>query len=183
MLVLAFGCDDEDDPGVDSGRPIGDGAVVGSLTEAEVAGAVNAINAAELAFARSVEDRLTGRGVQELAADVIAGHTANAAAHADLIADLGITPAESAVSTTIEQESAQLLEDLTPLSGAALDAAYIDAQIIMDAELLDDTQATLLPSTSTPEYRVLLFELRDVLVANLATGRSLDEPAAGPVSP
>lgn len=188
ILGLALGCDDEEDPSVDSGvaldssAPRGDGAVA-TLTEAEVAGAVNAINAGELALARSVEDRLSDDDIAALAAEVIASHTASAAAHDDVIAELGITPAGSELSAEITELATGLTEDLASLSGGALDAAYLDAQIILDAELLDDTQVSLVPSTSSPQYRTYIFELRDTLVANLAAGRTLDEPAAGGVSP
>jgi len=190
ILALTVGCDDDDDSRrdggdevrLDSGRTIGDGSV-GALTEAEIAGVVNAINASEIAFARSVEARLTDDDVVELAADVIAGHTASAADHAEIIDALGITPVESSLSTSIERQVATMIDDFSTLSGAELDADYVDAQIILDAELLDDVQVFLAPSATTTRYREYIFELRDLLFANLQAGRELDGPATGGTTP
>jgi predicted outer membrane protein len=185
-LALAVGCDDDDDPRrdgggetrLDSGRTLGDSSV-GALTEAEIAGVVNAINASEIAFARSVEARLVDDDVAELAADVIAGHTASAADHADLIEALGITPVESSLSTAITRDVETMIEDFSTLTGAELDERYLDAQIILDAELLDDVQVFLIPSATTTRYREYIFELRDLLFANLQAGRELDGPPTG----
>lgn len=189
ILSLSVGCDDDDDdPGrdggdggevlVDSGRVDGDGSV-GALTEAQVAGVVNAMNEAEIAFARSVQDRLADDDIAALAADTISGHTASATEHAEVIETLGITPAESPLSTSIERQAASMAEDLASFTGAELDQAYLDGQIILDAELLDDIQAIVIPSTSNTRYRTYLFELRDLLFSNLQAGRELDEPATG----
>lgn len=198
VMGLAIGCDDDDDgdrdatvaPGDGGGgsadATVGaDGAVVGTLTEAEVAGVVNMIHTSEIALAGSVADRLVDDDIEALSAMVVAGHTASAADHAALIERLGITPVESALSGQIEQQAALIMEDLAPLAGAELDAAYLEAQIIFDAEMLDDLQTELAPSTTTRQYREYLFEMREVLVADLQAGRALggDTTAAEPEEP
>ena len=85
----------------------------------------------------------------------------------------------SASPASIERQAASMAEDLASFTGAELDQAYLDGQIILDAELLDDIQAIVIPSTSNTRYRTYLFELRDLLFSNLQAGRELDEPATG----
>lgn len=190
MLALTVGCDDDDDSRrdggdevrLDSGRTIGDGSV-GALTEAEIAGVVNAINAGEIAFARSAEARLTDADLEALSGEVIRGHTASATEHADVIETLGITPVESSLSMEIERTVASMIDDLSGVPNADLNEAYLDGQIILDAELLDDVQEFLIPSATTARYRTYIFELRDLLFANLQAGRELDGPATGGTTP
>jgi hypothetical protein len=190
ILALTVGCDDDDDSRrdggdevrLDSGRTTGDGSV-GALTEAEIAGVVNAINAGEIAFARSAEARLTDADLEALSGEVIRGHTASATEHADVIETLGITPVESSLSMEVERTVASMIDDLSGVPNADLDEAYLDGQIILDAELLDDVQVFLIPSATTARYRTYIFELRDLLFANLQAGRELDGPATGGTAP
>ena len=190
ILALTVGCDDDDDSRrdggdevrLDSGHTIGDGSV-GALTEAEIAGVVNAINAGEIAFARSAEARLTDADLEALSGEVIRGHTASATEHADVIETLGITPVESSLSMEIERTVASMIDDLSGVPNADLNEAYLDGQIILDAELLDDVQEFLIPSATTARYRTYIFELRDLLFANLQAGRELDGPATGGTTP
>lgn len=190
ILALTVGCDDDDDSRrdggdevrLDSGRTIGDGSV-GALTEAEIAGVVNAINAGEIAFARSAEPRLTDADLEALSGEVIRGHTASATEHADVIETLGITPVESSLSMEVERTVASMIDDLSGVPNADLNEAYLDGQIILDAELLDDVQEFLIPSATTSRYRTYIFELRDLLFANLQAGRELDGPATGGTTP
>lgn len=194
ILSLSLGCDDDDekpdggggsgrDGGsiVDSGRSDGDSSVP-VLTEAEVAGVVNAMNDAELTFAQSVESRLVDADVAALAAQVIATHTTLVAEHESLLEALGITPEESALSASISKHGMDLADSLALLSGEQLDRAYIDAQIILDAELLAEIQETVIPSTTNSHYRTFLFDMREVLFTNLQAGRALDDDEE-PVDP
>lgn len=190
IMMLSVGCDDDDEPRrdgggetrLDSGRTLGDSSV-GALTEAEIAGVVNAINAGEIAFARSAEARLTDADLEALAGEVIRGHTASATEHADVIETLGITPVESSLSMAIERTVASMIDDLSGVSNADLNDAYLDGQIILDAELLDDVQQFLIPSATTSRYRTYIFELRELLFANLTAGRELDGPPTGGLTP
>lgn len=192
VTPLAAGCDDDDDgDGGDGGRVTmdggrgtdGDGAIAprpdgAALSDAEIAGVIDALNAGEIAQSMLADDS-TNAEVRAYAAMMIASHTDLAEEHTEVLGRVMLSPVESDLSRSITQQVMNVNEDLSALSGAELDAAYVDAQVILHAEALDVIQTTLMPSVTNSRYRQFVIDVRDAMVAHLQLARELDMALGG----
>ncbi|HEY8429830.1 MAG TPA: DUF4142 domain-containing protein [Sandaracinaceae bacterium] len=191
LIPVAAGCDDDDgDGGPDGGRAMdggggrdADGAIAptpdgAALSDAEVAGVVNAIIQAELAQSMLAEDA-TNAEVRAYAAMMIASNTNLAEEHVEALERAGVTPVETELSVAFTQQVMNVNEDLSALTGAEREAAYVDAQVILHAEALDIIQTRLMPSVTNTRYRQFVIQLRDAEVAALQAARDLDMELGG----
>jgi len=73
-----------------------------------------------------------------------------------LVKKLNVTPADNDTSKTLTKQATAMRDELTKLSGAAFDKAYIDNEVVYHKTVDSALQNTLIPSAGNPQLKDLL---------------------------
>jgi putative membrane protein len=109
------------------------------------------IKAAELALKTSKNDE-----VRAFANDMVRDHKAVNDKALALVKKLNVTPEDNATSQALTKGAEQKYAELSGLSGAAFDKAYVDNEVAFHKTVGDALTTTLIPSTSNGELKSLL---------------------------
>lgn len=111
--------------------------------------------------------RATDSGVKQLAQHMVDDHTQGANEVLALAKKLGVTPEESAVSKSLKDGAAQTAAKLKGLKGAALDRAYVDAEVAYHQAVIDAVNTVLIPGAKNAEVKQALVNTAPTLQAHL----------------
>jgi putative membrane protein len=87
---------------------------------------------------------------------MVAEHSAALTRGQAIFASIGITPTQNATSNFLAQMNQQAVAQLSSLTGAQFDLAYMQTQVMMHQTVLTTIQQVLLPSARTPQMRNFL---------------------------
>ncbi len=106
------------------------------LSDSEAVGVLLALNSAEVRVAESVVGRLSGAEVRAYANEMLSGHRALDDRLRQLDEEQDLEGGPSELSAAIDDDAAQTVLELMPLSDAALDFAYLATQVRMHRDTL-----------------------------------------------
>jgi putative membrane protein len=109
------------------------------------------IQAAQLALQKS-----ENKEVRAFATDMVRDHTAVNDKALALVKKLNVTPQDNDTSKALSNQAADKRAELSKLSGAAFDKAYIENEVAYHKTVNDALQNTLIPSASNQELKDLL---------------------------
>ncbi|HET9955862.1 MAG TPA: DUF4142 domain-containing protein [Polyangiaceae bacterium] len=144
-----------------------------NLSDAQVFGVLDTANAGEIEQGNLALEQASNADVQAFAQQMVTDHTA-ARAEARALAEAQSTSIqESSVSRGLQQKAASKTAELSALSGAAFDSAYISVQIEMHTETLLLIDQALTLTTDNEELNSLLEKLRPKVQAHLDHAQSI----------
>jgi putative membrane protein len=146
-----------------------------ALSDEQIAAVTNAANDAEIEQAKIAQKNAKNPRVKKFAAMMIKDHTQAKQKQKKLLGTIAITPADSSMSTQLESDSQQKLEDLKAVKGADFDRAYMDAQVDAHQKVLDAFDNQLIPETENAEFKALLSEIRPKIAAHLAEAKDIQQ--------
>jgi len=138
-----------------------------NLSDPEVAHVAVTANAVDIELAKFAQARTSTPAVKQFAQTMITDHTAVNGQAAALAKKLGVTPADNAVSQSLQAGAAQARKGLEPLQGAAFDRAYMDREVGYHQAVLDAIDKLLVPTTENAELKKLLVDVRPAIAAHL----------------
>ena len=142
-------------------------AAAPNLTDPEVAHVAVTANAVDVELAKFAQTRSPTPAVRRFALTMIADHNAVNAQAVALAGKLGVTPADNAVSQSLQTGAAEARKTLEALQGAAFDRAYMDREIGYHQAVLDAIDKLLVPTTENAELKKLLVDVRPAIAAHL----------------
>jgi predicted outer membrane protein len=151
-------------------------APAATLSEAQVLGAAVAMSEGVIEPSELAATAAMG-AVQAYAMRMVKDHMAAIARLQRLSENMFITPAESELSRTVEQEMENTENQLLARTGMDFDDAYVDSQVQMNSAALRRLDEQLIPSSASAELRVELASWRAAALQNLADAQAL--PRAG----
>lgn len=149
-------------------------AAAPDLTDPEVAHVAVTANSIDIDLAKFAQTRTHSAAVKQFAATMITDHTAVNAQAAALAQKLGVTPADNAVSQSLQTGAAEARKSLEPLSGAAFDRAYIAREVAYHQAVLDAIDKLLIPTTDNAELKKLLEDVRPAVATHLEHAKTLN---------
>jgi putative membrane protein len=150
-----------------AGRALADStATTGPIDDARIVSRVLAMNRAEERTARSVKAKLGSVAVWQLADRIQSDY-------ADL--DRQFLPLAPGGGESIEDRIVDAKEpaDLSNLSGAALDKAYVEREVETHSAMLASLDRELIPNANDPALRQRLADLRTDLAAQLQQAQNV----------
>ena len=156
-------------------------AAAPDLSDPEVAHVAVTANNIDIDAAKFAQTRTQNPAVKQFAATMITDHTAVNAQAAALAAKLGVTPADNAVSQSLEGGAKQARTSLEALHGAAFDRAYMDREVAYHQAVLDAIDKVLLPTTENAELRKLLVDVRPAIATHLEHAKQVRSQLGAPV--
>lgn len=145
------------------------------LSDPEVAHVAVTANAIDVEMAELVPSRTDNAAVRAFARTMIRDHTAVNERAAALAGRLGVTPADNAVSQSLQADAAQARSELEGLRGGEFDRAYVAREVAYHQAVLEALDGLLIPTTENRELRTLLEEVRPVIAGHLEHARRLEE--------
>ncbi|MGE5803032.1 MAG: DUF4142 domain-containing protein [Gemmatimonadota bacterium] len=138
-----------------------------TLSDPEVAHVAVTANAVDVELAKFAQSRTRSPAVRQFAQTMITDHNAVNTQAAVLAAKLGVTPADNAVSQSLQAGAAEARKTLEPLQGAAFDRAYMDREVGYHQAVLDAIDKLLVPTTENAELKKLLVDVRPAIATHL----------------
>ena len=145
------------------------------MTDEQIAAITDAANSAEIDQAKLAQKNAKNARVKKFAAMMITDHTQAKQKQKQLLGKLTVTPSSNPMSTKLDTESQQKLEELKALKGAEFDTAYIDAQVDAHQRVLDSLDNELIPDAKNAEFKALLGEIRPKVAAHLAEAKEIQQ--------
>jgi putative membrane protein len=143
------------------------------LSDPEVAHVAVTANRIDVELAKFAETRARDPQVRKFAATMITDHTAVNGQAAALAGRLGVTPADNAVSRSLQAGAAEARAELEKLSGKAFERAYIEREVAYHQAVLDALDGLLIPTTTNADLKKLLTDVRPAIAAHLEHARHL----------
>ncbi|HEY3220846.1 MAG TPA: DUF4142 domain-containing protein [Gemmatimonadales bacterium] len=150
------------------------------LSDPEVAHVAVTANSIDIDMAKFAQTRTRNAAVKQFAATMITDHTAVNAQAAALATKLGVTPADNAVSQSLESGAKEARSSLEALHGAAFDRAYMDREVAYHQAVLDAIDKVLVPTTDNAELRKLLVDVRPAIATHLEHAKQLRSQLGAP---
>ena len=109
------------------------------------------VKAGQLALEKS-----QNKAVRAFANDMVRDHTAVNDKALELVKKLNVTPEDNGTSKALAEQAAQKHAELSKLSGAAFDKAYVENEVAFHKTVDGALETTLIPSASNGELKSLL---------------------------
>lgn len=149
------------------------------LTDPEVAHVAVTANAIDVELARVALELGTSASVKGFAQMMIDDHTGVNEQAAALAKKLGVTPAANDVSASLRSGADEAKGELTKLSGAAFDRAYMDREVAYHQAVLGALDDLLIPTTENAELKGLLEVVWPAIAAHLARAQEIRRTLGG----
>lgn len=109
------------------------------------------VKAGQLALKKS-----KNKAVRSFASDMVRDHKAVNDKALALVKKLNVTPEDNDTSKALSKQAAEKQAELSKLSGAAFDKAYIENEVAFHKTVDGALETTLIPSSSNAELKSLL---------------------------
>ena len=149
------------------------------LSDPEVAHVAVTANSIDIDAAKFAQTRTHNSAVKQFAATMITDHTAVNQQAAALATKLGVTPADNAVSQSLQADAKKAHDALVPLRGAAFDRAYMDREVAYHQAVLDAIDKVLIPTTDNAELKQLLTNVRPAVATHLEHAKQVRSKLGG----
>jgi predicted outer membrane protein len=154
-------------------QPATGGATVGAIGDAEIIGALIAVNAGEVELGRLALRVTKDDKVRQFAKMLEKDHGEGLKKALELGPAAKVTPSENGVAVGIEQSGAEALAKLAPLEGAAFDRAFAQIAIEAHQKVLDTVEKKLAPAARNKLVKDVLVATRTRVQHHLEEARKL----------
>jgi putative membrane protein len=142
-----------------------------TLTDAQIAAVLSAVNTAETGAGTFALTRATTPAAREYAQSMVEMHTTAQARQTALFTTLNLTVTPSPLSAQLTDQSTATLTQLMSLSDTEFDAAYLRSQADAHTQVLMIIDAQLLPNVVADTLRAELVLTRTTVASHLDAAR------------
>jgi putative membrane protein len=164
---------------IDSTAAAAPPAAAGTVSDAQIAAIVLAANTVDSAGGVVAQQKGTNPAVKQFGQTMVTDHGGVNQQAVALAGRLNLTPEENPTSTQLKQGGEQSAAQLSGLSGAAFDRAYIDHEVEYHQTVLDALDQTLIPNAQNAELKALLQQTRPAVSAHLDMAKNLQKQLQG----
>ena len=125
-------------------------------TDPQIAHIAYTAGVIDVAAAKQALTKSSNKDVKAFAEDMVRDHEAVNKQALDLVKKLKVTPEDNDTSKTLSKNAAAKLDELSKLSGAAFDKAYVTNEVAYHKAVDGALETTLIPSASNAELKSLL---------------------------
>ena len=126
------------------------------LTDPQIAHITYTVGQIDIQAAQLALQKSENKEVRAFATDMVRDHTAVNDKALALVKKLNVTPEDNDTSKALSKQAADKRAELSKLSGAAFDKAYIENEVAYHKTVNNALQNTLIPSASNQELKDLL---------------------------
>lgn len=171
-IFLASGC-------ATTQKPSGEASAAGTLTDAQIAAIVVTANQIDIENGELANSKSENPEVKKFAQRMMEDHRSVNQAASELVTRLGVTPEETDTSRSLKQGADATREQLSAMSGAEFDKAYVDNEVAYHEAVLGVLDAQLVPSAQNEELKAMLVDVRPAFVAHLEHAKGIQSQLNG----
>jgi putative membrane protein len=153
-----------------TGMAFGQGA---APNDAQIAHIVVTANQVDIDAGKLAESKGASADVKAFGKQMVTDHTAVNQQAVALATKLKVTPEDNATSQSLKSGGAENVKNLSGLSGAAFDKAYIAHEIAYHEAVLDAIDKTLVPNAKNEELKALIVKVRPAFVGHLEHAKKI----------
>ena len=137
-------------------HPVTANAQSDAPSDPQIVGIVSAADQIDINYAKLALSKTKNREVRDFAQQMITDHSSVQKSVNDLAAKLGVTPADSGTSNSLNAQAQQMTQKLEGLKGKAFEKAYIDNEVAYHQAVINATKTVLIPSAQNAELKSAL---------------------------
>jgi putative membrane protein len=134
----------------------GAGVQAAAPTDPQIAHIAYTAGLLDIEAAKQAISKSTNKDVRAFAEDMVRDHTAVNDKALALVKKLNVTPENNDTSRALTKQAAEKRAELSKLSGAEFDKAYVANEAAYHKTVNGALETTLIPSASNPELKSLL---------------------------
>jgi putative membrane protein len=143
------------------------------INDAQIAAIVVTANQVDIDAGKLAETKASNAEVKAFGKQMVTDHTGVNKQAVALVTKLGVKPEDNPTAESLKTGGAENVKNLSSLSGAAFDKAYVDHEVAYHQQVLDAVDKTLIPSAKNDELKALLVKVRPAFVAHLEHAKHL----------
>ncbi|HEY8271418.1 MAG TPA: DUF4142 domain-containing protein [Pseudobdellovibrionaceae bacterium] len=144
-----------------------------TLTDGQIVQIMKTANDEEADLGKMAKSRADNKYVKEFAKTMVDSHKQSEKDVKDVASKAKIKAVETDASKNLERDIKAKEKDLKKLKGAEFDKAYIDQQITLHQQLLDDLNSKFIPAAQSPELKVYLETTKAHVQEHLSKAREI----------
>jgi putative membrane protein len=127
-----------------------------TMTDAKIVKLVRTANDGEIDLAKMAKSKADNKDVKDFAKMMIDEHKKNDKDAKDVAKKANVKPEDSTAAKDLKNMAEGKEKELKKFKGKEFDKAYIDQQISMHQQLLDDLNNKLIPAAQSPDVKTYL---------------------------
>ena len=150
------------------------------LSDAEVLGLLAIANDAEISAGHVAMNKGQKQEVKDFGLKMVTDHTANNLKIKAVELKSGIARADSDMSRQLKKDADAAIDGLKNAKDADFDLAYINGQVNMHQQLLNELDASLIPNAQNADVKAYLTETRVAVEAHLNEAKAIQAALTQP---
>ena len=146
---------------------IAPGASAQGITDAQIAAIVVTANQVDIDAGKLAETKGSNQQIKDFGKQMVTDHTGVNKQAVDLVTRLKVKPEDNPTAKSLKKGGVDNVKQLSTLSGAAFDKAYIAHEVAYHQQVLDALDKVLIPGASNPDLKALLVKVRPAFQAHL----------------
>jgi putative membrane protein len=152
----------------------GEAGAAAMLNDAQILKVLSTANTGEVSVAQVAKPALQNAAALGFAQMMIDEHGAANGQTLALVSSKHIAPEPSALSESLEADTATVISTLSTTPPAVFDKAYISSQVTMHQQVLKVIDARLIPNAEDADVKALLGTLRTSVATHLTAAQAID---------
>ncbi|MNL17561.1 hypothetical protein D3C87_1386610 [compost metagenome] len=150
-------------------------AFAANPTDPEIAEILKTANDGEMKVAKVAKSHAENKDVQDFAKMMIESHKKNEKEGKEVFKKAKIKPKSNETAKLMKKETEAKIKELKAQkkNSAEFDRAYIESQIAMHQQLLNDLDATLIPNAKSEDLKTYLTETRNHVQEHLTKAQQI----------
>jgi putative membrane protein len=144
-----------------------------TLNDHQIAEILEVANDAEISAAKEAEDDAKNAEVKTFAKHMIEEHKMNNKSMKKVVKASDIDPEKSEMSKALKEDSKNKLKMLKKQKDMAFDKMYIEQQVTMHTQLLNDLDSKYIPAAQKPELKAHLQATREHVSKHLDQAKAI----------
>jgi putative membrane protein len=143
------------------------------VNDSQILDVVKTADEGEIDAAKVAKSKAHDTRVKDFAASMIEEHKANEKEGKKIAKNNNLKAESNDVSKNLKDDTKSKIKDLKQYKGSAFDKAYIDQQVTMHQQLLNDLDQTYIPAAQNAELKSFLQDTRTHVQEHLSKAQEL----------
>lgn len=145
-----------------------------AINEHQIAEILEEANDAEIDAAQLAKSKAHSKEVKNFAAHMIEEHKKNNKETKNVIKKVNIKPEDSAAADQLKEDAKSKMSLLKKQKDSAFDKLYMEQQVAMHTQLLQDLDTKFIPAAQKEEFKAHLQKTREHVSQHLEQAKSIE---------
>lgn len=148
------------------------------MNEGQIAEVVKTVNEAEIDAAKVAQSKASNKAVKEFAKSMIDEHKKNTKDGKHIMHKADVKAESNEMAKEVKEDAKNKMAALKKVKGAEFDAMYMDQQITMHQQVMNDLEQKYIPAAKNPEFKQYLQTTHEHVAGHLAKAKEIQATLA-----